>query len=167
MKRLTEQDQVRPGFIVAALAIVAAVLGFVVVNFLFLGDAPEPEPSAPPAVSQPQEPAPTPTPIPEEEVALGQGRDPFQPAFGAPAPAEVQQDVAAVLPTTVEVVRLAEDGSVASVRVNDVFHERARPGDQISEGIIIESIDGNCVNFLRGEDQFQVCQGETAQVATT
>lgn len=189
-RRGGEQQQVRPGFLIAAGVAGVAVIGFLLVNFVFGGDSGEPEiPDVTPrpqadgdAMAAPEEPEATPTPSPDEiEVfEIFEGRDPFRPLVferpEAPEPPPGEEatpppdggPVVTPAPTPppprsgvqVEVLSVADDSSSTTVRVGSEVFENATEGQTLDSGVVVVGIEDPCVDFRRGDRSFTLCEGE-------
>lgn len=170
------------------LAIIGGVLALVLgaINLFGGDDTPVPTPLpagvaiAPPVVT----PAPTGLPSETEVFEIFEGRDPFKPLVGeggsgggaaaTAAPGSGATPTATpgsvLRPSTtpkpqregvqVEVLSVASDSKSATVRVGSTVHERAKPGQTLSSGVALVSIDGKCVNFRRDGKNFTLCEGE-------
>jgi hypothetical protein len=174
-----QEPRIKPLYIVLGVVLLAAIVLFVLMNFvLFKSDSDDfaiPTP-APRASADAPVPAATPTPKPGdvEVFETFEGRDPFRPLVagggGSSAPAGQVPSVTArptARPTaapagavTVEVVSVADDGKSATVKVGSTTHTDAKPGASLSSGVKLERIDGTCVFFTRSGDAFRVCEGE-------
>ncbi|HVE92829.1 MAG TPA: hypothetical protein VNE62_11125, partial [Actinomycetota bacterium] len=185
---LREEPRIKRSYLIAlGVAALVAVAGILFMTFSGGGDEPELPSStfgAAPPVAAP--PVASPTPRSADIFETFEGRDPFRPlivaapvgaagpagspAPGGPAPAPAPGPSASESPNPtprpardgvqVEVLSVAEDSKSATVKVGSKVHENARPGETLSDGVQIVSIEGECVNFRRGDDGFRLCEGE-------
>lgn len=173
-KRLQELEkpQVRRSFlIIGGAAIGAAVIGFILMNFVLGGDGGGT--AAPPASSPSAQTQPTLAPLSDakHEPLREGGRDPFIvgtggsiSAAGASLPAtpapEVTPTPAPVGQETVSVSNVKE--ASADVKVNDKVTKNATAGTKVSQDLTVHSIASGCVFFDQSPSnkRFRVCEGE-------
>jgi hypothetical protein len=179
-KQFEEEKPVRKSvLIIGAVALGAAILGFVLMNFVFGGsDNVAPLPSTPtvPGVAAPVA---TPTPIPVNNEETSGGRDPFSgpqglaavttPAPAAPtastAPASAStQTLASAQVTphfTLNVVKVTGDS--ADLKFDDKSITGVHAGDKLPDGVVVQKVGDGCASFDQGGQVFSVCQGQTVK----
>jgi hypothetical protein len=78
------------------------------------------------------------------------------PAPSAPAPAAAP---AATGQQTLLEVLTVKDGA-ASIRVGSKLHDGVKPGAALSDGFVLEAVQGECAFIARSPERFRVCAGE-------
>jgi type IV secretory pathway VirB10-like protein len=177
MRRIQEQQAVRPALLIGVAAVAVAVLAFVIVN-LFLGGGGK---GASQTTTTTTNIAPAPLPnltIPTAPPApAGSGRDPFQPVVAAATPAPVTTPTPVVPefspapksqaissgPAYLQVLSIAANHTLAAVRDGTIVYEQAHAGQTLDRGIVIDKID-SCVHMHRGSANFSVCPGQRVLV---
>jgi hypothetical protein len=187
MARTQAQDEpvVRKSLlIVAGAAAGAALIGFVLMNFVFGGGgdtaATSPAPAAQSQTGGVTAPVHTATPTANNEVTSG-GRDPFAPQGLAAVPAAAPAAPAAAAPAapapsasvlasqqvnpnphfTLNVVKVY--GSAADVKFDDKSIEGVHAGDKLPSGVVVKKVADGCAAFDQGGKTFSVCQGQTVK----
>jgi hypothetical protein len=163
-------------YVVLGVVVLVAIIGLVLLNTS--GNEPVPVPSFSPRPAAPQIATPVPTAEPTQVFEIFEGRDPFRPLViassggggASPGPGASPTPVPSGAPrrtppppragVQVEVLSVASDSSSATVRVGSTVHENARPGQTLSSDVVVDSIEGRCVNFHRGSERFRLCEGE-------
>jgi hypothetical protein len=170
-RRPATEGPVRKQFlVVGGVAIGAALLGFVLMNFVLGGGGGKPAPAERTTTT-------TGGPVGGGKVVAAPalrpgGRNPFTPVVGA-APASTTTQAAAApstpapatsvqtktsKPVYIEVLNVSE--ATADVKVADKLTKGAKPGQKLSGDLKVDSIAGSCVFFDKGEERFRVCKGE-------
>lgn len=189
MATAPEGRRINPIFFVLVPLLVVALIAFAIVTFTGGGGEQEPIAVPSPAAGVPRPVATTPSPTPEstEVFEIFEGRDPFRALVfegggATPAPGTTPVPGATAAPSTpapgtatarpaatpvpprsgvqVELLSVAPDGKTATVRVGSTVHNNAKPGDTLSSGVVLDSIEGKCARFHRGADGFLLCEGE-------
>lgn len=148
----------------------AVVLGIALVALLLTsvlgGDGGSEPPVAAPSSDPAQGGGDLVEPVARRELRPG-GRDPFRalvsassgaPAPAAPTPAPAAPEPTAEPSTLVEV--LAVENGAANIRVGANLHEGVKPGAQLSDGFVLEAIEGECAFLAKSPERFRVCAGE-------
>ena len=173
MKKLQEQQSVRPGLLIAVAAVGVAAVAFFLVNMLIGGGGGGGGSSdgSAAAITQPSV-----APIPNLNIPTappappGTGRDPFVPVAGAgatpapvapaetPIPATPRERAREAIETPapagefqsstgtkqyVEVIAVSADRKIAQIRNGTIVYEQARPGMVLDRGVVIDSIDAS------------------------
>ncbi len=181
-----EQPAVRKSLLViCGVAIGAALIGFVLVNFVLAGHGGGAAPStasstATSTLPQSNTPLSTTTPAPASNEETPGGRDPFSGPIGiaplsAPAPSAAPAAQAAA-PAPKASVLAAEQvnphfslnvvkvsGSAVDLKFDGKSISGAHAGDKLPDGVIVNRVGDGCASFDQGGKVFSVCQGQTVQ----
>lgn len=175
-KRVEQGPPVRKSFlIVAGAAIGAALIGFVLMTFVFGGGGGEDdtgtvatETSAPGAEGAPAAPIATPVPTPKPTDPPGLkpgGRDPFSPIGGAPqaaaAPAVVKP--ASIKNDEVKISVVKVYGEAADLKFGTFALEGVKAGQVLSPRFDVDEVKDACVFFKDDGERFKVCEGKSAK----
>lgn len=185
-KSAVPQAQVRkPLLIVAGVALGAALIGFVLVNFVLGGGSSGGEPlPVGPGTGTTGGAATSPAPsVPASDVQTDGGRDPFDQSSGGavsvPVPAEEaapattspttfdQQAAPAVAvgtgddPVKVSVIRVYKDA--ADIKIGKRVYEGAHASQQLSARFQVDSIANGCVAMKDRSESFTACTGKAVQ----
>lgn len=177
-----EEPAVRKGLlIVAGAAVGAAILGFILMNFVLKGggsspSAPLPTAAAPGIGSSS---IPTATPVPANDEDTPGGRDPFSGPVGiaplassAPAAAAAPAVQAAPKPSVLAVAQVNPHfslnvvkvtGNAADLKFDGKAISGVHPGDKLPDGVQVQNVGDGCASFNQGGQIFSVCQGQTVQ----
>jgi hypothetical protein len=186
-RTLTEEaPPVRKGIlIVAGAAIGAALIGFILMNFVLKGGSgtaptqPLPTSAVNPALGG-TSPLSTATPVPVSNEVTPGGRDPFGNAVGiAPiaTPAPVVAPAAQAPAPAAKTAVLASDqvnqhfsltvvkvsGNSADLKFNGKAISGVHPGDKLPSGVQVQNVGDGCASFNQGGQVFSVCEGQTVQ----
>lgn len=177
MRRIQEQQAVRPALLIAVAAVAVAVLAFVVVSLFFGGGGKSASQTTTTTTNVAPQPLPNLTIPTAPPAPAGSGRDPFQPVVAAATPAPVttptpvppeftpapKSQALGSGPAYVQVLSVAANHALAAVRDGTIVYEQAHAGQTLDRGVVIDSID-SCVHMHRGTTNFSVCPGQRVLV---
>jgi hypothetical protein len=169
-----QEPAVRKSFlIVGGVALAAAVLGFVVMNFVLGGGGGDEDTGGEDTASQvsttnaPEAPAvePPATPKPAEPKGLTSGGyDPFRKLSAPAGGADTTVQAAAVTNPEIEIALLKVYGSSVDLKVGDHVLEGVQQRAVLSPDINLDEIDGECLFLKAYGKRTKVCEGDSVKV---
>jgi hypothetical protein len=181
-RKMTEdQPAVRKGLLITCgAAIGAALLGFILINFVLGGHGAGTAPTTGTAattttVGTSTSPLATATPQPVSNEITPGGRDPFSAPLGIAPVASPPAAAAPAAPTQTKVLASSETpqhfslfvakvtGHTADIKFDDKPISGVNAGDTLPDGVVVKSVGDGCASFSQGGQTFSVCQGQTVQ----
>jgi hypothetical protein len=169
-RQATNEPPVRRSFLIfGGVAVGAAVIAFVLMNFVLGGDDGGVEEDTTPTTTvapgapagQPAPAAPTATPKPSEPPGLRPGGDdPF--AAGSSAQ-ETAVQPASVEPEKVKIKVVTTYGTAADIKFGSFALEGVQQDQILSPRFNVDEIKGDCVYFKDDGERFKVCAGDSVK----